>query len=1306
MSLSRSRPRCLRLLVFALLATLVVAFSLVAGASPALASSPPSLQFDGNGNELAYGPYGTDIIYVYSTRLVAYANIFDNELVTKWRAEYSTSKSALESGSGTVASSGEQKPFDEDEYTIYFGPRFGAVVGGFGGESEAEGNHEVHHLVPDTHYYAQFVAENADGKTVLPFEFITAPILAPEVGTDAETESGTQGTTAAPLADVGVLSPTKVKLNAKLESNGAATSYSFGYSTSPSGPVTICASGSISVAEDFAEPSVECTGLAPETTYYPHLIATNGKGTLDQTEFMIGLQEVNTFTTETAKPVSFQPEFRNVTATSAHVTASVWPHGEETRWRFETAESVLGPWAPVAGAAGTISQVEAEAFPGSGGGVFEGATLTGLVPAKTYYVRLFAEDVCAVGCGEGQNVHGEPILTEVKGFGSFETDSPPVLSTFAVHALDGELPRVIGAVDPNDPPTSAEQSITIAGAPTGGTFTLAFNGQRTAPVAYNAPASGSVGSVQKALEELPADPNVSVEGSAGGPYTVTFNGTGAEPVIEADGSGLVPSGTVGVVVVQQGGATYETHEYFQYVSEAQFKGEGEWSRATSTPEVDVGSGTESSYAAVDLPGLTAGETYRYRIAVHSTFPGSPVLYGEERTLTAPAASVSVSVSCPNEALRAGVSARLPDCRGYEQVTPADKEGAREPFTYGGAIGAGLLIGEDGARVMLEDPVEWGAGPAAGQGPYLFSREGDGGWRRTAAAVQPQTGVDDLDPELFASDLGGFAFQSVFTTSPERESKEVEYEAGPAGGPYVTVASVPANENGGLGWVAASRDFSKLFLSVADHTLLGHATGTRSGGDLYEYAEGELSQVNVSGGAPGSTIGACGANIVRGDESKGTVSSAHAVSSDGSRVFFEAVPGSDCSEAKHLYMRVGGESTVDIGAYTFIAANAEGSDLLLEKRNAEVGEFFSYETQSASVKPLFTVPGGVCAGCEFVVSEDLSTIYFHSPERLSADAPSTPPSGGGFIYRYDVPDEKLTVIAAIGGPEISAKLAQVSQDGQDLYFTAVSIEGVPGGHEQQVYRYDSGESVVQCMSCASSSDPEPKLLSLFGETGGAGGMLESRTGYPRTDFASGNGDYAFFDTPSALLPSDIDGEAPPEGRAGDEFSSVNFSVSSDVYEWRKLGVDGCAHVQGCLALITNGRGGFLSLFLGTDESGQDAFIYTSEKLGPRDNDTAGDIYDAHIDGGEPPLPQRPVECEGDACSTPPSAPNDATPSSLTFTGEGNIAQLAPATKPAVKPTKPKTKTKKKKKANKKKASKKRKRKAKKSAKGSSNNRRGT
>ena len=66
------------------------------------------------------------------------------------------------------------------------------------------------------------------------------------------------------------------------------------------------------------------------------------------------------------------------------------------------------------------------------------------------------------------------------------------------------------------------QLVTITGSPTGGTFRLRYKGTYTTALAYNAPAA----TVQAALEHAGLGlGNVAVSGSAGGPYTVTAQGS-------------------------------------------------------------------------------------------------------------------------------------------------------------------------------------------------------------------------------------------------------------------------------------------------------------------------------------------------------------------------------------------------------------------------------------------------------------------------------------------------------------------------------------------------------------------------------------------------------------------------------------------------------------------------------------------------------------------------------------------------------------------------------------------------------------
>lgn len=75
--------------------------------------------------------------------------------------------------------------------------------------------------------------------------------------------------------------------------------------------------------------------------------------------------------------------------------------------------------------------------------------------------------------------------------------------------------------------TNEVQTVTITGAPTGGNFTLTFNGQTTANIPWNATAA----QVQAALEALsnidPGDVAVTGGPGPGTPYVVTFAEQGA-----------------------------------------------------------------------------------------------------------------------------------------------------------------------------------------------------------------------------------------------------------------------------------------------------------------------------------------------------------------------------------------------------------------------------------------------------------------------------------------------------------------------------------------------------------------------------------------------------------------------------------------------------------------------------------------------------------------------------------------------------------------------------------------------------------
>ena len=1156
--------------------------------------------------------------HVYSTRAQIIPQVEAFKAEARYRASYSESPTGpwTLANEGSLIAAGGDLPMSIglDDATFESGNGDGCRV--------------LHHLGPGKTYYARFEVTTAGGEASRTFPFTTKPVAAPEIPLACR-----QNTAAAEIFKLTENpSRTGATFAAQVETNGLPSEYFFEYTTEPSNPgswkpFTSGATATVSVAEDYADPVASVSGLAPETEYHARLRVRNAQGSNESERV---------FTTEPDRPRASADEIRNVTESSARVAGSLDPEGSKTEWRFEVAESPSGPWSAVPGASGTISQEVAEETP-EATGPYVFASLSGLSSSKRYYVRLFAKN----GAGEGKNGFGEPILTETRDLGEFETVGPPEAVTSGVHALDGESVRLLGEAISKSGALSAEQEISFSATPTGGTFTLTFDGHTTGALAYNSDEQ----TIRNALEELPEGPSVSVGGFPGGPYSVYFYGSdAAEPLITGDGSGLQPSGTsVNLASVVQGGAAVATTSHFEYVPRSQYEQSG-FAGAASTSEVEI----VSRYVGQDVPGLQAGQTYMYRLVAGG-------VQGPVQSLTVPTpAAVSGPSTCANAAQRTGASAALPDCRAYEQITPVDKEGAQELFNYGPTANSGALVGEEVVgeetqHLLVQDPVvNWGTGATDGQSPYLFTRSIKE-WGMLAGSAQPQTGVDQITPVLFNGDVAQTAVEVDTGTAGENQSADTEFEVGPIGGPYTRVVSVPRTDLAGSpghadGWVAASRDFSKLILASEDRELAGTPSGTLSGADLYEYTGRGESLALVNGG-----VGTCGAHVVSGGEPRGVLSSSNAVSASGSRVFFEAVPGSECSQPSHLYIREDGSRTIDLGAYTFAGSNPEGGEVLLERRNGPQSEYFVDKDlgEPGAIKKIFSQEP---AGDGVIASPDLSIVYFRSDD--------------GAVYGYNTATEQLSYL--FHAEELEP--GEPTPDGRFLYFHG-TVSGVPG--KSQMFLYDSEQNMLECASCASSFDPEPRLGAYipYHEAGDLG-PLQQQNGWPARTFVTSNGDYAFFDTPAALAKGDIDGEVAPDSEPGAEDQSGEYSTSSDVYEWRRNGIGGCEQLRGCLALITNGRGGFLNLLIGATPSGGDVFIYTVSQLTSTDTDSAGDIYDARIEGGYPPASEGPVECEGEQCSKPANAPDDQTPGSATLSGNGNIQPNTAGTVTKTKTSKPK------------------------------------
>jgi hypothetical protein len=120
------------------------------------------------------------------------------------------------------------------------------------------------------------------------------------------------------------------------------------------------------------------------------------------------------------------------------------------------------------------------------------------------------------------------------------------------------------AAGPGNVPVNEVQTTTLGGAPTGGTFTLAFTSPNpgstaiTADIPYDAEA-GEVEQALAALSNLGAG-NLAVSGPAGGPWRIEFKGRFADVNLRrlSAVAALTPSGTVSVGTPTEGAGALET----------------------------------------------------------------------------------------------------------------------------------------------------------------------------------------------------------------------------------------------------------------------------------------------------------------------------------------------------------------------------------------------------------------------------------------------------------------------------------------------------------------------------------------------------------------------------------------------------------------------------------------------------------------------------------------------------------------------------------------------------------------------------
>jgi hypothetical protein len=622
------------------------------------------------------------------------------------------------------------------------------------------------------------------------------------------------------------------------------------------------------------------------------------------------------------------------------------------------------------------------------------------------------------------------------------------------------------------------------------------------------------------------------------------------------------------------------------------------------------------------------------------------------------ASALAAGACPNEALRQGLSAPLPDCRAYELVTPSDMNG-RVPF-FDLSLGfmnnkfATELSSPNGASyVWLAEPLSEPGEANGVEDAYETVRTKEG-WR-TIRRLTPS------GPQAEEPNVGGVSpdHQYSFVLVEPKPTDEGSFAVGGSDSNYLQRPD-GSFELIGVGSLGEEREASgRLLTSEGAHIVFTTEEGERKQLEPTAPPTGTAAVYDRSANGPTRVVSLLPGNVTptEGAEYQGA-------SADGSVIAFK-IGG----EGGVMYVRVDNASTEEVtgGGATFAGISAQGGSAFYVRD----GNIFDFDVASKQTRQVNS-----SADAEIThVSEDGSHVYFISPSLLDG---SEGTAGEPNLYVWDAATGATGFISTVAAGDVNfsgsltslngwtprvvspgsdhrsefgpgADASRTSRDGSVIAFESrAKLTAYENAGHTEIYRYDTNDRSLLCVSC--NPNGEPATQNARFEALENQGPINPISSHVIVRNLSDDGLKVFFETEESLVPRDQD-------------------ENNDIYEW-SAGTEGGG---ASLTLITSGQTPiYRAEFGGTvpdnrlsavTPSGDDVFFRTTDSLTPAAGLTgAPEIYDASVGGG---FAERLVTkaCAGDECQPTGEAPQIGAPATETLEGPGNLTP--PASKPPVK-----------------------------------------